>query len=982
MSRGRPPLKNGVDLQLQSAFSDGTWPVVIRLAEKRARTLNDQYYEIVKLCAESQLDDPNAKIAAVSAISQFIKDGTVIKDVDAINLLEWATGDLTDEDDFAETLGPLRVRLVKAAPKDGMSATKCLESCLLHWDLVSAQQIATILDRSHPQKETFMFWNILITHLLATSSQSPPEKKKLYGMLALKQIQRAAQAAEQADGAKGHNHNNPPPRSVQSEEEVLLMYDVLEKHGTKDDFGKLMTSPLFSPLAQFRRGRKEPVLRVLAKNQRESDWEAVYQLCKDCLSNEDENGQPSLLASDWVVWRQFILAAGQIKTTNPDTEKAAQDLLVKFVKASNLRPIYRRNILLARVSAAFNLASHDGDDLSDGRAASLRLRELIGYIQDQTSSAALFDDIKGFVEQLSPLGMKHLAFEHTPRLADEIDGQVNSARVRTLALKLQYFVSTCPSMYTNVPGETRLKKCLASGEDINDDSCSPSFVTIAQAALKLHQSLADIATDHPAVETEIRPDLAILIALCNIQQAFPPSADRLRSPKSYQPLVRALLILEHQLSLTPKHGAISLVLVQLHLLLGAAPRGREIWETLGVKRTIMDSLAPIFYDRLSTVAPGIVSPSDHNGWQLIEMLESHYDASLKLRMHRRISDAFETNSYGSILSIPHYIEDLRWGCTRVMSLVEEARTERIFGQQFLDVFQDPRFTEVTDDIQLKEVIDYGSFPSWGCSSCPPVYVRLQVGPASTNRRSHLSLLSEEFHQTLTYKAPPAYKPSATASAPEQIFVLETLSQLCHSFTKFLHGPEGDLTQQEAVYFEVISLLCTLIPFSSTIDRSAPLSDVFIQILDAVKAAMDNLQAGIVQDSETGAGGQIRLLSSLHAVAMFRDTASAVKQASQWILAFSEREKERDRSGKSNLPKEVITQIKGLQSAADAALKEGQGLIVKLKGQVFGRDFEPHVRKWIFEDGNEFQGIVGEDAVTRLVDSWEANIKGWTQVKWM
>lgn len=97
--------------------------------------------QVVKLCAESQLDDPSAKFAAVSAISQFVKDGTVIKDVDAIDLLEWATGELTEEEDFAETLGPLRVRLVKASPKDKIAATRCLESCLLHWDLNSAQQV-------------------------------------------------------------------------------------------------------------------------------------------------------------------------------------------------------------------------------------------------------------------------------------------------------------------------------------------------------------------------------------------------------------------------------------------------------------------------------------------------------------------------------------------------------------------------------------------------------------------------------------------------------------------------------------------------------------------------------------------------------------------------------------------------------------------------------------------------------------------------
>lgn len=45
-SWNRPQLKSGVDLQLQSAFNDGNWALVIRLAEKRLRTINDQYYEV------------------------------------------------------------------------------------------------------------------------------------------------------------------------------------------------------------------------------------------------------------------------------------------------------------------------------------------------------------------------------------------------------------------------------------------------------------------------------------------------------------------------------------------------------------------------------------------------------------------------------------------------------------------------------------------------------------------------------------------------------------------------------------------------------------------------------------------------------------------------------------------------------------------------------------------------------------------------
>ena len=77
----------------------------------------------------------------MAAVAQYVKDGTVIKDVDALDLLEWATLDLTEEDDFLDTLGPLRVRAVKASPKDKHAASRCLESCLVHWDLNSAQQV-------------------------------------------------------------------------------------------------------------------------------------------------------------------------------------------------------------------------------------------------------------------------------------------------------------------------------------------------------------------------------------------------------------------------------------------------------------------------------------------------------------------------------------------------------------------------------------------------------------------------------------------------------------------------------------------------------------------------------------------------------------------------------------------------------------------------------------------------------------------------
>lgn len=49
-----PALKKTVDLQLQNAFSEGHWAAVIRLADKRAKSLKDPYYEVGVSCREGE----------------------------------------------------------------------------------------------------------------------------------------------------------------------------------------------------------------------------------------------------------------------------------------------------------------------------------------------------------------------------------------------------------------------------------------------------------------------------------------------------------------------------------------------------------------------------------------------------------------------------------------------------------------------------------------------------------------------------------------------------------------------------------------------------------------------------------------------------------------------------------------------------------------------------------------------------------------
>ncbi|KAM3498651.1 hypothetical protein MY10362_008040, partial [Beauveria mimosiformis] len=790
MHSSGPRLKNGVDLQLQTAFYDQNWSTVVRLAEKRAKMVNDPYYEVLKVCAESQLDDPAAKYGAMTALLTYAKDGTVIKDADGIDLLEWATRDLLEEQDFPKTLGLLR--------------------------------IAALIDKSFPQERAFLFWNIAITHLLAAE-----DKKAL------------------------------PSRAIQTEEEILLLYEIVGTHGTTADFAKLLDSASFSPVEQLKQGRKEPLVYAIKKLQKDENWQSLFDL----------------LAEYKIVTR---------------TTAAVQDLLLKLSKAADSKPMYKRNVMLARVSASFQLLESEQPDAINSSPSSLRLRELIKYINNQASYPSCFDDIRLFAEQLDSSGIDYLA--HHLFLSREPSDNLPELRRQILALKLQYFAATCPQTCTTAGTTSERRACR-----------EPLFKNVYQASMALHKYISTISSYASQSTKDVQSEVALVAAFCLVGLADQLSSS-LPTTEATQYLVQALLLLQQQLSSSPKHSQISLLLVQLHLRVGSAPEALAVWDTLAVKRTIMDSLAPLFYDRLSTVAPGMTSPLTDAGWQLMSSIKTHYQTSLKMRMPRRLIDAFQDGSYSSVLAVPRYIENLRVSCTRAMSLVESVQSERLFGVTDTDFFSDSRFM-------------------------PP--------PPSTNgsglgqlQVAHLSLLAEAFQQTLAYTPPSFYKVPVAGSVADQNYVIESLGQIANSFSKFLPDSASSLTDSELHYFQVVSLLSSLVPLC--VGRASGLNELVDQLTSAVTASLDSQRDYLAAlASGTGIGHAMSLLQSLHRVVLLRDTAVAVRNAAQWIVGFHEKQKERDRSGQSNLPKDVVAQTKALGAAADDALRQCRSWIMRL-----------------------------------------------------
>lgn len=354
--------------------------------------------------------------------------------------------------------------------------------------------------------------------------------------------------------------------------------------------------------------------------------------------------------------------------------------------------MYRRNILLARVLAVFKLAHDDESDVVDGRPSSLRLRELIHYIDDQYISPACFGDVKWLLESLDVAGLKYLAVEHLPQLSQGDLTNFKVASTQLLALKTQYLLLTHRKTKScNGNGQLRCAVCDGS---VESTLCRTCLSKLSEASVAFYDSLTKTEELNTKIKSEVLPDLAILIAFCSLSLAFDQSAQASLSltSEARRHLIRATLLLDDQLAQNLGHSQLSLVLTQLHIRLGSAYRASDIWDVIGVKRTIIDSLGPVFYDRLSTIAPALLSSYDSWGSHLMDLLQSHYQISLKLRMPRRLIDAFESGSYSSVMGIPEYIGRLRMSCTRAMSLAEARRIERFLGQTSHELESDPRFS--------------------------------------------------------------------------------------------------------------------------------------------------------------------------------------------------------------------------------------------------------------------------------------------------
>jgi N-terminal acetyltransferase B complex non-catalytic subunit len=487
---------------------------------------------------------------------------------------------------------------------------------------------------------------------------------------------------------------------------------------------------------------------------------------------------------------------------------------------------------------------------------------------------------------------------------------------------------------------------------------------------------------------------------------------------SMAPILQATLLLDLQVKRFPADVPLRLLLIQLYLLLGCASIAHQLWTPLDVKRTILDALAPLFFDRLGSIAPGLFIGAR----PVIEPVLSHYNSVLAHSYPLRVWDAFSSGSYASILDIVEYDDRLRRSCTMVMAIVEDRRATRAFGGKMDGAIDEvPLVATIDDETILMNATDYGSFPNLESSFGPPLHDIVRLGPHPSNERSHLALLAERFLDLVTFKAPKDYKPTKVheVAAKERAYNVEILSQLSNSFVTFLHADAmpNSLTDAEHAQYTILSLLSSALLIVFSIPKTDPLPPTLAQLTATLRSSLESFRDTVVrplsarpdgatadgQPSSQATDPLFLTITDPHSLSTLRDVALAVRHGASFALSFHDREAARDRTGKSNLHKESVAELRALGALATLVLTATKARAKEVKDRLGEGGWLDRVAEWTLGAEGEREGSLREgDEVTkavygfladgeeggsvveewagRVVESWQEGWKGLGMVK--
>ncbi|KAH7027550.1 N-acetyltransferase B complex non catalytic subunit-domain-containing protein [Microdochium trichocladiopsis] len=944
-----PNLRPTVDIKLESDWHNAQWTSVGTIAAQRYRATKDPYYLAIEIVARSWNADRLEENAGRDAVEKMVKDNVVVKDADTLDLYEYACALVPMS--YPDTLGELRMRLVKAAPKDVVACQRCLDATLSNFDWVHAQQIAASMDRSFPNERKMLFRNILSTHLLTMTPACPPEKKVLFQTLTRRMIDKAfCQHFEASFDSK------KPGRAISTEAEFDLWCEILlscpKAEVLKTLFQQVVENgekrrPLAHPISLLKTGNAPVVRRILKYLADIEAWSEVYDVCREIVASAtslnqvdgrsiaERKSEPEAVhevhaartaaelavlavGTEWSTW-SLLLRASRYQ---PDPEAALKESLDAIESAHDALGVSKR--LTRSHSAYCDLAvlhynfAVEPQEQQQG-SENTRLLALATYVINNYRSPSVYDETQAFIEMLSPAEAKQFRTILATNL--EQDDVFKRFVTTALRLRVQFTIATHVAAI-----------CSACGTELScQEYCAKCLRQIAITALqqyKVAMSNSELR-DNVLPKTPVDPisDFAVIGACALLKLGDAGDGTRPGAPgisaladADVQLVLQAIVLLEAYFAALPKNDALRMMLVKLYLLIGCVSRAKTLWDSFGVKNAILDSLAPLFYDRLSTFAPHFFASTSASGGgnpTSMSPLVSYFDTALRRTYPRGLKDALDYDSYSSIAGLYGFYEKLKTSCSMVM-VRTEARRGRRFNQlrnpHCID--DDPLIRNLSTRHKLSEVTDFSCLPNLGRRGSPTITEMLNLGPPQSETRTLLGLIGERFIDIISYAQPKEYKPAKPSQvlAADLLYALEKtedlLQQLYAVVNRGSGGSSGSsssnkpvrrvLTAAEHSYYgvleETMTLYAALIRVCSPDhQQQQPLPEIKTSVEQTINSISDLLQdqaSDALSALENNNPGQpstttastLAGIIDLHALGMLRESTTLIKLAAASVSA--------------------------------------------------------------------------------------------------
>ncbi|KAI0450481.1 N-acetyltransferase B complex non catalytic subunit-domain-containing protein [Xylaria acuta] len=960
----RVQLKHTVDIQLARAFDDEQWAMAVNLARQRHRATKDDYYKAVEIAAKSRTDNPTDSAVGGQVVLAMVKDNKIIKDVDALDLYEFAVVCLAMH--YAQTIGVLRSRLVKALPKDQNAGLRCFEACMWYSDWENAQEIAVSLNKNFPKDRRFLLHTALTTFLVAIAPKSPEIKKNLFPILAQAHVDKAFNLRPLTG-----KDQTPLDLTNMTENEVLLWLRIRGEFGSPEECLKLLSLPNWGPLFFLERGFTDAFYRSILLLSFKEQWNEIIRIVNIVFDKVISRGQESPSMAALVIEEQYVNASRQWF------------------------------IWTGAVAAAKNLP--DGQDKSEDNV----VPHLVKLAKKHLNASNCFMTLKGFLELLDKAKVAEfvgaMGSEHTEGVED-VD---MFDKLLLLALRLQTRFFQATSLAANEECSF-CQSVTNKGPDC--ETCLKGITECALDAFRAGVQDKDVSQKAAQEPEDPLSNLAILGSICLIKLAGAGyrSWQHLRATPLYhtniQLFLQAVIWLDFYLRKTPKNVSLGLLLVRLYLMMGCVTQALQIFKRSSIKNTLLESLGIVCLDRLASMSPGhfVIELSPPRTYA--EPWRRYFEVAIRERYPETVMKALQTGNYSGIRSIIDLAQMQSRNCALALAAVENrrglrlktGRTEAALREEILLVSLSPNF-------ELQDRTDYDPLPQWAGPQSTSIQELTAYGPLPTNRRCQLSVLTEAFLDLVYHvqrkdiKAP---KAADWETAPK---VCEFLHKHLDSFYYVEDGDEKrDLTGPETFYFRTVVQLAELVKLvleavlpaastKATREDVARAIDRALYLMDYQTKDFLTLPKGIHAKMHTLHG-----VTAMHAMGMLRDSALAVKYTVHFVDVALDRIKATDKRRGTAEAAWLTSETKRLAAAAAAADAGMKERVKKLSDSLNTSGWVDRLSFWVFGDndarGQNFGRIVAKkmdlfipaDArevwAAEVADSWRDVVNGWRDVK--